>query len=66
MFFPFTKKEQRNENNSNLKRPIRKMTARSNSDTTLKQKNNEIGNDTNITSMEHTFATTSMKADRPL
>lgn len=50
---------------NNLKRPIRKITARSNSDTTLKQKNNEIGIEITITSAEQMTAINSMQTDKP-
>lgn len=49
-----------------LNRPIRKITARSNSDTTLKQKNIEIGIETIISNAEKTMATTSTHADSPV
>lgn len=41
------------------------MTARSNSDTTLKQKNSEIGIEANINNTEQMIAMSSMQADRP-
>lgn len=45
---------------------MRKITARSNSDTTLKQKNIDIGIEMIINNDDRMIATTSTHADRPL
>lgn len=47
-----------------LKRPIRNITARSNSETTLKQINNENGNRAIISKTENNVAMISIQLDR--
>lgn len=49
---------------NHLKRPIRKITARSNSDTTLKHRNSENGNVSIISRPENSVEKISMHPDR--
>lgn len=49
---------------AHLNRPMRNITARSNSETTLKQTNSEIGIETIINKIENNIAMISMQLDK--